>query len=73
MPSLFYRSINVSDKLENSSECSKCPGIEREKCGANNHIALYEKGKSYLMQHTCNLNTFPINWPECDFWRQFKI
>jgi hypothetical protein len=49
MPSLFYRSINVSDKLENSSECSKCPGIEREKCGANNHIALYEKGKSYLL------------------------
>jgi hypothetical protein len=66
---ICYGSFNI--KLGNSvSECSICPGGNgRDKCGTNNEIALYQKGKSYLMFHTCNLNKFPINWPECDFWR----
>jgi len=41
---------NFTDELEDSdSKCSKCPGNERDKCGTNNQIALYQKGKSYLM------------------------
>ena len=24
------------------------------------------------MFHTCNLNKFLINWPECDFWRMIQ-